>query len=47
MVKVIIIVVFCLFVFFIYCLAVAAKRADEDLEELLYEEEKRNSGKGR
>ena len=47
MIKVIIIVVLCLFLLFIYCLAVAAKWADEDLEELFYEEEKRNSGKGR
>lgn len=47
MVKVIIIGVLCLFLFFTYCLAVVAKWADEDLEDLYYDYEKRDSGKGR
>ncbi|MDY3023012.1 MAG: hypothetical protein SOY73_15735 [Blautia sp.] len=47
MIKAIIIGVLCVFLLFTYCLAVAAKRADEDLEDLYYADEERNSGKGR
>lgn len=47
MIKAIIIGVLCLVLFFLYCLAVAAKRADEDMEELFYANEERNQRKGR
>ena len=47
MIKVIIVVALSIFLLFIYSLAVAAKRADEDLEDLYYADEERNSGKGR
>lgn len=47
MIKVIIIGVFGLFLLFLYCLIVAAKRADEELEDMYYSDEERNSGKGR
>lgn len=47
MIKVIIIGVLCVFLLFIYCLIVAAKKADEDLEDLYYADEECNSGKGR
>lgn len=47
MIKAIIIGALCLFLLFLYCLIVAAKRADEDIEEMFYADEACNQRKGR
>lgn len=45
MIKIILIIILCILMFFMYCLVVAGKKSDEKLEQILQAEKEKDANK--